>query len=86
MEERTEYKTTIDQKETAGSDTVERRVIKPCPFCGGEALLNTFENMYEKVWSVSCCGEKDSHCAGLEGGGFRDSEDEVIEHWNKRAL
>lgn len=32
MEERTEYKTGKDQKETTDSDTVERRVMRPFGF------------------------------------------------------
>lgn len=58
--------------------------IKKCPFCGSDGILNTYSSIYETVYSISCDGEKDSNCAGINGTDFRDSEDEVIEAWNKR--
>lgn len=63
---------------------VESGIIKPCPFCGGEAQLNTFSNIYETIWSIACVGMKDNDCAGLEGSGFKDDMEELIKQWNKR--
>ena len=81
------YITTLTaQKEPVADVPCDEGVIKPCPFCGGEALINTYSNMYETVWSISCTGEKDSDCAGLEGSGFRDDREELVRQWNKRAL
>jgi hypothetical protein len=80
MEERTEYKTDTDQKETAGSDTVERLVIKPCPFCGkipekGEMFGQV--HMETLKFEIATCRTDD--CAM----GHRSV---CLDEWNVRAL
>lgn len=57
-----------------------------CPFCGGEAIVNKLSNIYADVYSVSCVGEKDGNCHGLNGGGYCEDEHEAIECWNTRAI
>lgn len=31
--------------------------LKPCPFCGSEALYEVYEDMYKNTYKVKC-----SHC------------------------
>lgn len=52
--------------------------LKPCPFCGGEAIIKT---IYDTDFNVSCrnvykCG------AMME---WRDTEEEAIYTWNNRT-
>ena len=51
--------------------------VKPCPFCGGEALLINMK--YSKKIFVKC---KD-HCC--EQDLIYKTEEEAIEAWNRRA-
>lgn len=60
--------------------------LKPCPFCGDEAILEncihgTLSNWH--FWSVSCTAKScDIHpCAG-----YFNSKQEAIEAWNRREL
>lgn len=53
--------------------TADRR-LKPCPFCGGVALLDYLN------------GERMIFCADCEDGGVvgYETEEELIEAWNRR--
>lgn len=57
--------------------------LKPCPFCGGEALINTVSNIYLEMYSVSCSGEKDSGCRCLTNQ-WEEAKEEAIKAWNTR--
>ena len=50
--------------------------LKPCPFCGTEAILDTEDFRYGTTYNVYCetCGAEIT----------RLDEDEVIEAWNRR--
>lgn len=50
--------------------------LKPCPFCGGEAEVRRYQN----VFSAVCC---DEDCAAYNG--LYRSEAEAALHWNTRA-
>ena len=52
--------------------------LKACPFCGGEAALWTFFDLYESYYYISCatCGVRTKYI---------DTEDLCIEAWNRRA-
>ena len=54
--------------------------LKPCPFCGGEAILfaDTFDD--GKIFVVN------AHCdsCGATGNDFHD-EKQAIEAWNRRV-
>lgn len=53
--------------------------IKPCPFCGGEAVVWRFG--YRHV-VIECANYNvDSHRVYMQG----EDEDEVIASWNRRA-
>jgi Lar family restriction alleviation protein len=54
------------------------RVLKPCPFCGGEAVL--IDNGY--FTDVSC---KNFHCRGWADDLMFKTKEEAIEAWNRRA-
>ena len=49
--------------------------LKPCPFCGGEAELHGFHDLY---WVVECvrCYASANDC---------DTEQDAIEAWNTRV-
>lgn len=49
--------------------------LKPCPFCGGEAI--TLENMIGN-YRVECY-----HCFAHTF--YEDSKEKAIEEWNRRA-
>jgi len=59
--------------------------LKPCPFCGSEAIENTLNNIYETVYNVSCSGEYDSSCVGLTINYYSDYKEDSIKAWNKRV-
>ena len=53
--------------------------LKPCPFCGGDAIIHNFKPVHEKrLWYISC------HDCGIEQTNYL-SEQEAIEAWNRRA-
>ena len=53
--------------------------LKPCPFCGGEAIVNQFGEF--TAFRVSC---KNAHWCGVTQYWF-DTEEEAIEAWNRRV-
>ncbi len=68
------------QKSESG---VERVVIKPCPFCGKEAMpIYNFESVCKDTWDITCLG-KDCICG--EGLDWCLPKQQLIEMWNKRA-
>ena len=54
--------------------------LKPCPFCGGEAMVKEAIAYAESVYTVGC---GDSECMGYEGP-WRRSKEDVIAAWNRR--
>ena len=62
-------------------------VLKPCPFCGGEAkLLNAMVGFID--WEASCenCGFSGPNFGAMEDhGSVVDYKDESTTHWNTRA-
>ena len=59
--------------------------LKPCPFCGGEALLQTLSNIYDNYYKICCTGENDSDCAGLGLDNYYETEQDAVAAWNKRV-
>ena len=55
--------------------------LKPCPFCGGEAVLKRTNQCYAYSYSVVC---KDKFCRGRSIKPVR-SEHVAIEMWNRRC-
>ena len=57
--------------------------LKPCPFCGGEAVMETFTTSFEKHprYRVRCT-EKGCRVA-LDWDWFEGKE--ALEAWNRRA-
>jgi Lar family restriction alleviation protein len=51
--------------------------LKPCPFCGGEAVL---DNVYDSLWDVACPNED---CMGSIG--LQPTRGMAIDAWNRRA-
>jgi hypothetical protein len=58
---------------------------KPCPFCGGDAILNKTSNIYESVYFVTCDGSLDSGCAGLAMSNYCEDRGDAYKAWNTRA-
>ena len=54
--------------------------LKPCPFCGGEAYMEThrFNNLPD-TFSVRC-----KHCK-VQTYSFYNTEQEALNAWNRRA-
>lgn len=55
--------------------------LKPCPFCGGEAVINYKQAL--NTWIVECSNLScpASYMIGMD----YDTEAEAIEAWNRRA-
>jgi hypothetical protein len=51
--------------------------IKPCPFCGAEAVINEFK----KRIAVNCLGDD---CFAQQKGP-KELQDRIIEMWNRRT-
>jgi Lar family restriction alleviation protein len=60
---------------------MERRKLKPCPFCGGEAKFYTVDKYDRVVWKVMC-GARVDCCLLLNDF---DTREEAINAWNERA-
>ena len=50
--------------------------LLPCPFCGGEAEIDSRGNS----WQAWC-----RHCATIQMGEFYDTEANAIAAWNRRT-
>lgn len=61
----------------------EEPILKPCPFCGGEAKLYPYSNITD-WWSVGC---ETSGCIGNhnDDARFFSCKKSAIEAWNRRA-
>ena len=53
--------------------------LKPCPFCGGEAMVHS--DFRERLWTVSCKSRLE--CYAIED--YYPSQEEAISAWNKRV-
>ncbi len=54
--------------------------IKPCPFCGGEAVAKEHKNRFTEWWIVSC-----PNCHVSQTGNSYEFKFEAVDEWNKRA-
>ena len=54
--------------------------LKPCPFCGGEAIITKHHNRFSEWWLVSC-----TKCHISQTGSEYEFSFEAIEAWNRRA-
>ena len=66
----------------------ELEKIKPCPFCGAEAVTRrVFISMADYVWVIGCDGVYWSDCPGYIwklAPGFL-TEEQAIRTWNRRV-
>lgn len=53
--------------------------LKPCPFCGADAILIYCVHGIGANWAVEC---SDVHTHRIE---FSGPQDEVINEWNRRV-
>jgi Lar family restriction alleviation protein len=64
---------------------MENKELKPCPFCGGEAVLEHFKSRKGYEATIQCNGE----CVLYMSTITHDTEEEAIEAvtkaWNRRA-
>jgi hypothetical protein len=65
---------------------VKKEIIKPCPFCGGEADVESLggENAFFPQWSVGC-SDFEGNCYGYQSLQSFARRSEAIAAWNKRA-
>ena len=63
--------------------------IKPCPFCGGEAMLITSPHIGIVYIQCKSCtamvGRKRKIISSMIGKEFFENNQEAIEAWNRRA-
>ncbi|MBQ9564189.1 MAG: Lar family restriction alleviation protein [Synergistaceae bacterium] len=55
--------------------------LKPCPFCGGEAVLDFVD---DDAWYVHCI-DYDGDCDMRPHTKSYETPEEAIEVWNRRA-
>lgn len=55
--------------------------LKPCPFCGGTPRIIESRDSRRIMYGVDCLGDE-HHIVCV---GWFESEDEAIEHWNRRC-
>ena len=54
--------------------------LKPCPFCGGEAVIhNNTDYMERETVEISC----PNGCCGMSGG--VDEKKKLVGYWNTRT-
>lgn len=59
--------------------------LKPCPFCGGEAKLSgKYTIQGYSAWAVYCGKTPSDFFCGAQVTSI-ESEEKVIEAWNRRA-
>lgn len=58
--------------------------LKPCPFCGGEALLNSYESRKGYDAYVECCGCL-IQMITVTFDTKEEAEAKAISAWNRRA-
>ena len=65
----------------------ERRkiLLKPCPFCGGEARLKKHQTL-EQTWYVQCknCGVRTINSVQAPYESWRDAMNYPVKLWNRR--
>lgn len=62
------------------------RELRPCPFCGGEAMLSTYYDFYKVHCNSDDCWAEVSVGDAYNGvGKWYGSVDEAIAAWNIRA-
>lgn len=54
--------------------------LKPCPFCGGEAIMTKRYNRFSEWWLISC-----KKCHISQTGSEFEFSFEAIEAWNRRV-
>jgi len=59
--------------------------LRPCPFCGGEAIEATLSNACDTAYGVSCWGEFNSDCIGLSINAWYEDREDAIKAWNTRT-
>ena len=60
--------------------------LKPCPFCGGEAMVMQLELNHNKEWIIGCDGINGSLCPGdiYKLSPFYTSRELAVKMWNNR--
>ena len=56
--------------------------LKPCPFCGGEAMIEQTQHMGEYLYRIGC---SKPGCRGRINGNAYESKTEAIAAWNTRS-
>lgn len=60
--------------------------LKPCPFCGGEAKIQHEYSRESGDWyAVDCLNKKCPMEIVIVTTGWRPTEAEAVEAWNRRA-
>jgi Lar family restriction alleviation protein len=62
--------------------------LKPCPFCGGEAVMEEIEEKIFRTvrFSVGCSTEDEATCMGYQSLTSFARRKDAAEAWNTRAL
>lgn len=58
--------------------------LKPCPFCGGEAIAKKDADKNRYNWYVTC-SYATWDCPCMPSTGYYDTKKHAIEAWNRRA-
>ncbi len=59
--------------------------LKPCPFCGDEAVIEQLDEDYNDEWCIYCLNS-DGECKMQPCTQIYETQEDAIEAWNTRAL
>jgi Lar family restriction alleviation protein len=59
--------------------------LKPCPFCGSEAVLSVTESLFMEAWTEGRCDLGACDAVISAQGSGPDKAENVIAAWNRRA-
>lgn len=67
--------------------------LKPCPFCGGKAIIKAFNKKYGfAIWCQckECCARTDEYCPNTDNedtaiDNIESCKAKAVEQWNRRA-
>ena len=59
--------------------------LKPCPFCGDEAVIEQLDEDYNNEWRIYC-RNSNGECKMQPCTRIYETQEDAIEAWNTRAL
>ena len=64
---------------------MQEKELKPCPFCGGEAVLETFNTRKGYEATIQCNGRCILYMSTITYDTEKEAVENVVKAWNRRA-